>query len=268
MNKITFPNLNLEFNINPVATTVFGKDVYWYGIIIMTGIVLALILAHRKIKKMSELEKNYTKISWETFTDLVLLVIPIGVICARLYYCIFNWDYYGVHPEDIIKIWNGGLAIYGGVIGGVIAGLIFCKVKNIRYTELGDFCMPYVALCQSIGRWGNFVNGEAHGSRTDSFLKMGLSNEDGYFHPTFLYESICNFVFFLLLSRLYKKRKFSGQVFYLYFILYGIARFFIEGLRTDSLYIGNSSIRVSQLLSAILAGVALIIYVIKRIRAK
>lgn len=265
MNQITFPNLNLKFNIDPVAFTAFGKDVYWYGIIITCGILFALILMYKKIKRTSDFDKTFNRVTWDLITDLVIFALPVGIICARLYYCAFNWDYYGVHPEDIVKIWNGGLAIYGGIIGGVLAGLIVCRFKGVRYTELGDFCMPYLALCQSIGRWGNFVNGEAHGTQTNTFLKMGISGEDGYFHPTFLYESICDFIIFLILSKLYKKRKFPGQVFYLYFILYGTARFFIEGLRTDSLYLLDTGIRVSQLLSVILVFVALFIYIIKRI---
>ena len=167
MNKITFPNLNLEFNIDPVAFQVGGKEVYWYGIIIMSGILLALFLAHSKIKKMSDVDRAVRKLSWDLITDFVIFMIPIGIIGARLYYCIFNWDYYGTHMSEIIKIWNGGLAIYGGVICGIITGIVFCKVKKVQFLDLADFCIPFVAMCQSIGRWGNFVNQEAYGKVTD-----------------------------------------------------------------------------------------------------
>lgn len=270
MNKITFPNLNLEFNINPIAFEIGEKAIYWYGIIIVSGIFLALFLARNKIKKMSDNDRESRKINWDIITDLVIFMIPIGVIFARLYYCIFNWEYYSANPLDIIKIWNGGLAIYGGVIGGILTGFIFCKIKKLQFLDMADFCIPYVAMCQSIGRWGNFVNAEAHGSPTDSFLKMGINDFKDYYHPTFFYESICTFIIFIILSKVEKNKKFKGQAFYLYFIMYGIARFFIEGLRTDSLYLWNTNIRVSQALSLILAVASLIIYLYNRfeIRSK
>ena len=274
LKPITFPNLNLEFNINPVAFNLFGKDIYWYGVIIMLGIILAVYIAYTRLKKMPDVEKYSSKLSWDAFTDFLLVALPVGVIGARLYYCAFKWDYYGSHLTDIFKIWEGGLAIYGGIIGGVLVGIIFCKMKKIPIPEMGDFCMPLLALCQSIGRWGNFINREAHGTITDTFLKMGIYNNETnayeYVHPTFLYESICTLIIFIVLSIIYKKRKFVGQVFYLYPILYGISRYFIEGLRTDSLYIGNTSIRVSQALSLVLVLIFSIIYIFRRnnIRAK
>ena len=270
MNTITFPNLNLKFNINPIAFHIGDKAIYWYGIIIMSGILLALILAHHKIKKMNDIDKLSRKLSWDLITDLVLFMIPIGIVFARLYYCIFNWDYYGKNLLDIFKIWNGGLAIYGGVIGGIFTGIVFCKVKKVQFFDLADFCIPYVAMCQSIGRWGNFVNAEAYGEATDSFFKMGIDNSGVFYHPTFLYESVCTFLIFLILSKIDKNKKFIGQTFYLYFILYGVARFFIEGLRTDSLYVANTSIRASQALSLLLFVVFTILYIYKRfnIRAK
>ena len=223
---------------------------------------------------MSDIDKLSRKLSWDFITDMVLFMIPIGIICARLYYCAFNWDYYGSNPVEILKIWNGGLAIYGGIIGGIVTGFVFCKVKKVQFLDVADLLIPYLALSQSIGRWGNFVNQEAHGGVTDSFLKMGLYDSSAskyiYYHPTFLYESICTFVIFLILSKVDKNKKFVGQAFYLYFILYGIARFLIEPLRTDSLYIENTNIRVSQLLSAIFVFVFLLIYIYKRfdIRAR
>ena len=200
--------------------------------------------------------------------DLLMFMVPIGIICARIYYCIFKWDYYSAHPLEIFQIWNGGIAIYGAVIGGVITAFVFCKIRKIQFLDMADFCIPYLALCQSIGRWGNFVNAEAHGTVTDSFFKMGIQNSEinpmQYFHPTFLYESVCTFIIFLILLFVDKKKKFVGQAFYLYFILYGVARYFIEGLRTDSLYVGDTNIRISQLLSLILVFVFTILYVYKR----
>ena len=271
MKPILFPNLGIEVNVSNIAFTIGEKAIYWYGIIIMSGILLALYLAHNKIKGMNEIDRAPTRISWDFIVDLVLIMIPCGVICARLYYCIFHWDYFGSNPLDILKIWNGGLAIYGGIIGGFISGAIFCRSKRVSVPEIADFCMPYVALCQSIGRWGNFFNREAYGSETDSFFKMGIYNESlseyQYVHPTFLYESICTFLIFLILSKVYKNKRYSGQVTFLYFILYGIARFFIEGLRADSLYIWNTNIRVSQALSAILAIIAFLAFIICYIRS-
>ena len=254
MKPIIFPNLNLSFDISPVAFSIGNKDIYWYGIIITFGIVLALFLAWKNRKNQ--------KIKWDEVTDFVLFAIPIGIICARLYYVIFKWEYYSKNLAEIFKIWNGGLAIYGGVIGGILTAIVFCKIKKINFLELCDYCAPYLALCQSIGRWGNFVNREAYGQITESFLKMGIfdsvTKEYIFVQPTFLYESICTFIIFLILMKTNKNKKFSGQSFYLYMILYGIARAFIEGLRSDSLYLGN--IRVSQLLSLLFSTIFAIIY--------
>ena len=270
MNTITYPYLNLEFNINPVAIS-FGKvSIYWYGIIIMSGILLAMVLGYFRQKRLTESYKKETNINWDNICDLVLFMLPIGIIFARIYYCIFRFDYYIEHPSEIFQIWNGGIAIYGGIIGGIITGIVFCKVKKIKFWEFADFCIPYVAMCQAIGRWGNFVNAEAYGEETNSFFKMGLVNngQTTYYHPTFLYESVCNFLIFLILLLVSKHKKFSGQIVYLYFILYGFARFFIEGLRTDSLYLANTGIRISQLLSAVLFLTFLVLYIVKRIKAE
>ena len=221
---------------------------------------------------MSDIDRLSREFDWDDLVDLVLFMIPVGIVCARLYYCAFKWDYYSTHLLEIIKIWHGGLAIYGGVIGGVIAGFIFCKIRKKQFLDVADFCIPYLAMCQSIGRWGNFVNAEAHGINTDSFFKMGILNSEinpmEYFHPTFLYESICTFLIFLILLFVDKKKKFIGQAFYLYFILYGIARYFIEGLRTDSLYIANTDIRVSQLLSMVLVFIFTVLYMYKRLNVR
>ena len=174
--------------------------------------------------------------------------------------------------EKLLKYGIGGLAIYGGIIGGILSGFVFCKVKKLNFMELADFCIPYVALCQSVGRWGNFINQEAHGIETNSFFKMGLYEESmgayKYYHPTFLYESFFTLIIFFVLSYVYKSKKFNGKVFYLYFILYGLVRFFIEGLRTDSLYLGTTVIRISQLLSFILFFAFFVIFIKDTIKNK
>ncbi|MBR4111248.1 MAG: prolipoprotein diacylglyceryl transferase [Clostridia bacterium] len=245
MHPITFPNLGLELDINPVAFNVLGRDIYWYGIIIVFGIVLALILAWKN--------RDTYGISWDTLTDFAFIAIPVGIICARFYYVVFEWDYYKNNLSEIIKIWNGGIAIYGAIIGGIITAIIFCKKRKIKFLDLCDFCAPYLALCQSIGRWGNFANREAYGEVTDSFLKMGIFNdvigEYIYVQPTFLYESICTFIIFCILYSYRHNKKFSGEIFYLYMTLYGIARFVVEGYRSDSLYLFG--FRVSQVLALI-----------------
>lgn len=255
MKPITFPNLGLELNINPVAFSVFDVDVYWYGLIIVSGIILALILAWKN--------RDTYGISWDTITDFAFIAIPVGIICARIYYVVFEWDYYKNNLSEIIKIWNGGIAIYGAIIGGIIAAVIFCKKKKIKFLDLCDFCAPYVALCQSIGRWGNFVNREAYGEITDSFLKMGIydASIDNYIYvqPTFLYESICTFIIFCVLYSYRHNKRFSGEIFYLYMMLYGIARFIVEGFRSDSLYF--CGFRVSQILGltfAVVFGILLL----------
>lgn len=254
MKPITFPNLGLEFSIDPIAFSIGEKKIYWYGIIITLGIAFALFLAWKN--------RDREKIKWDTKIDFILCAIPIGIICARLYYVIFKWDYYSQHLIEIPQIWNGGMAIYGGIIGGIVTAFIFCKVKKIRFLELCDDCAPYLALCQSIGRWGNFVNREAYGQVTDSFLKMGIYDTTLqnyiYVQPTFLYESICTFLIFLLLMKVNKSPKFAGESFFLYMILYGIARAFIEGLRSDSLYWGP--FRVSQVLSILFSTIFAIIF--------
>ncbi len=246
MQPILFPNLNLSFNINPVAFNLFGKDIYWYGIIIVTGIIIALFLAKRDDGKYG--------LKWDDVTDFLMIGIIVGIICARIYYVVFNWSYYRNNLSEIYKIWHGGLAIYGVIIGGLIVAYVYCKKKNIKFLSLCDYLAPYLPLVQAMGRWGNFINREAYGSVTDSFLKMGIFDsglgEYIFVHPTFLYESICTLIIFIILFIIRNKRKFEGQIICLYFIMYGLARGVIEGVRTDSLMISN--IRVSQILSIIL----------------
>lgn len=259
---ITFPNLGITVDPNPVAFTVFGKDIYWYGIIIALGFLLAVIYMMRRAPVFG--------LTQDDVLDEVLWAVPIGVICARLYYCIFYWELYADNPISILYIWEGGLAIYGGVIGGAITILVVSRVKKIKTGTMLDIAAMAVLIGQIFGRWGNFMNREAHGVVTDSFFKMGLVDASGavtYYHPTFLYESVWNLVGFLALHFLTKKRKFDGQIFLSYLTWYGLGRVWIEGLRTDSLYLFSTGIRVSQLVAAlcvVIGGGALAFMLIKR----
>ena len=224
-----------------VAFELFGIPIYWYAILIVSAMLMAVIWCRFHDGRFG--------IKFDDLLDLAIVMLPIAIICARLYYVIFSLDYYKNNPEDIFNIKNGGLAIYGGIIGSVIVIAIFSKIRKVKILDITDFLVPVVALCQSIGRWGNYINVEAYGYETNLPLKMEII-EDGivkYVHPTFLYESICTFVIFIVLSIVSKKRKFTGEITYLYIICYSFVRFIIEGLRTDSLMLFNC--RISQILS-------------------
>ena len=239
--------------INPVAFKLFGLEVRWYGILIAIGAFLAINVAEKMGKRYNYKDGLYNLFS----SDLGIFVILLGVIGARLYYVIFQWDYYRENPGEILAIRNGGLAIYGGILAGLLATYIFSRIKKIKFMTILDCLAPAVPLAQAIGRWGNFINGEAHGGPTD--LPWGIMVDGIKVHPTFLYESLLDFFIFILLYFFVSKRqKFEGQLFTLYLIIYGCGRFFIEAMRTDSLYFGP--FRVSQLLSLILVVIGLIIY--------
>ena len=242
--EISFPGLGIE--INPIRSiNIFGFSIHLYGIVIALGLMLAVIYACRRSKQFG--------LKAEDLTDGVLFIVPFAVLCARLYYCIFEWDSYKGDFLRIFRIWEGGLAIYGGVIGAAIGILVFARVKKIRVGAVLDITSLGFLIGQSIGRWGNFFNREAFGAETNSILRMGLlnkyTNQITYYHPTFLYESLWNAAGFVLLHFLSKKRKYDGQVALLYVAWYGLGRTFIEGLRMDSLYWGP--FRVSQLLAAL-----------------
>ena len=200
--------------------------------------------------------------------DLAIIVLPIAIICARLYYVLFSLDYFLSNPSEIIRIKDGGLAIYGGIIGGIIVIAIFSKIKKLKVLDITDYIAPIVAFCQSIGRWGNYVNIEAYGYETNWPIKMEVieAGVTKYVHPTFLYESICTLAIFIILSILSRKRKFSGEITFMYIICYSFIRFFIEGLRTDSLMLFNC--RISQILSLALFIVFSIIMINKKIKYK
>lgn len=241
--------------ISRVAFSFMGIDVYWYAILITFAIVVGFIWARFNDGKFN--------IKYSDVLDLSIFMIPIAIISARIYYMIFNLNYYLNNPSEIFNFRNGGLAIYGALIGAILTILVFCKKKKINIFDLMDYLAPIIPLGQAIGRWGNYINIEAYGSETNLPLKMEIL-EDGitkYVHPTFLYESIGNFLLFFILIKISKNRRFKGEVVYLYFIGYSFIRFFVEGLRTDSLMLGN--IRVSQFLSIIIFIVLLTIYIYK-----
>lgn len=241
--------------MNPVAFTIFGVDIMWYGVLISLGVLLGVVFALRECKRIGFKEDD--------LLDFLLYAIPAAIIGARAYYVIFSWDFYSKNPDQIINIRNGGLAIHGALIAGVIVGVLFCKIRKIKVLELLDIVMPSVALGQAIGRWGNFINQEAHGGPTD--LPWGIIVNGQKVHPTFLYESIIDFCIFLFLMWFRKNKKTTdGQVLGLYLILYSAGRFIVEGLRTDSLmFLG---MRVAQLISlgSILLGVVLLVYLKKK----
>lgn len=243
---IGFPNLGLEFTLNRVACTVLGKDIYWYGIIICAGFILAALYVNSRTKDFG--------ITSDNLTDCLIICVPLGIICARIYYVVFEWGYYAQHPGEIIAIWKGGIAIYGGIIGTLIGLFVYSRVKKLSLASLCDLAAFGLLIGQCIGRWGNFMNREAHGAVTEAFLKMGLQDAAGvvtYYHPTFLYESVWNLIGFIGLHLFSKKRKFDGEVFLLYVAWYGLGRAWIEGLRTDSLYLFSTGIRVSQLVAIV-----------------
>ena len=264
---ITFPMLGEGFKLTFLPYfTVFGWRVYWYGVIIALGFLLAVLYAMKRTKDFG--------ITQDDLVDMLICAVPLAVICARLYYVVFYRESDGTNPYfdgnhdllDIVKVWEGGLAIYGGIIGGVLGCVVASKVKKLPFRVLADLGGLGLLIGQAIGRWGNFTNREAHGTDTTVPWRMGLvySFKTFYFHPTFLYESLWNVLGFLLLHFWSKKhRKFDGQVFLLYVCWYGLGRAMIEGLRTDSLYVGSTNLRVSQLIAILtcLLSAAIMLYV-------
>ncbi len=245
MSAITFPGLGLELN-PPRGFTVPGTDftIYYYGVIIALGLVLAVTYGLRRSKQFG--------LKQDDILDGVLWIVPLAIVCARAYYCIFEWENRFAHdPLSVFNIRTGGLAIYGGVIGAAIGIVIFSRIKKVSLPAVLDLVAIAFLIGQSIGRWGNFMNREAYGAPTESFLRMGLVVDGtlGYYHPTFLYESAWNAVGFVLLHFLSKKRQYDGQMALGYVAWYGLGRALIEGLRMDSLYLGP--FRVSQLLAAV-----------------
>ncbi len=260
INTVGFPGLGIEFNINPVAFNLFGKDIYWYGIIIAVGFALALWYALSQEKRV-----GFPK---DTVTDLVLLCVPVAIICARIYFVAFKWSDYAGDFLKMIAIWDGGIAIYGGLIGGFATGLIYCRVKKLNFYQVADVVAPSILIGQAIGRFGNFVNAEAHGGITALPWRMSIVEATGTFcyHPTFLYESLWNITGFVILHLLRKKKPFDGFFLWAYVLWYGLGRVWIEGLRTDSLMLGN--LRISQIVAGVCIIVSAVVIIIKWKKSK
>lgn len=268
--EVSFPGLGIKVMVNPVAFKLFGMEVYWYGIIIALGVVLCATLGFMHCKK--------NKFSSDLICDILLVSLPSAIVGARLYYVFCNWSYYSEDLKRIFDTRSGGLAVYGGVLGAFLGAYIMCRIRKIPFSTCADYCICYIPLGQAIGRWGNFINQEAFGTTTTlpwgmtssevvSYLKVNCPNLDSSMpvHPTFLYESLFNFGLVFLLLYVRNRSKHCYETTATYMICYGFIRFLIEGVRTDSLYIGSTNIRTSQLLSLILmiAGFLIVIYVRK-----
>ncbi|MFS0864021.1 prolipoprotein diacylglyceryl transferase [Fredinandcohnia sp. 179-A 10B2 NHS] len=240
--------------LNPVFLELGPLTIQWYGLIIGLGTMLALFLAIKESERRG--------MHKDTFMDLMLFAVPIAIICARIYYVIFKWDYYSQNPSKIIAIWEGGIAIHGALIGAVVTTIVFAKVKGLSFWKIADIAAPSIILGQAIGRWGNFMNQEAHGGPIGEehiqtfynvlpdFIMDQMNIKGTYYHPTFLYESLWSLVGFALLLWLRKVNLRRGEMFLTYVVWYSVGRLFVEGLRTDSLMLGD--IRVAQLISIVL----------------
>ena len=259
---ISFPNLGWEFTINRVAFSIGSFQVYWYGLIIATGLILALVYAHFSAKRYN--------VDGSKLMNCVFAGIITGIIGARLYFCIFKWDYYGSHPLEIFAIHEGGLAIYGGIIGALLGGLGVAKIQKMKFMPILDITMVGFLIGQGLGRWGNFFNQEAYGTPTD--LPWGMMSEGTLgetVHPCFLYESLWCLLGVAVLHFYGKYRqRYAGQIFYLYLVWYGFERMIVEGLRTDSLYLPfqlfGMDIRVSQVLSFAIFVTGIVLLIINR----
>ena len=248
------------FEITRSAITVFGFDIHFYGLLIALGVLLAVALAAHREGKM-----NLPK---DTALNIALICIPAALICARLYYVAFSWEYYAAHPAEILNVRNGGMAIYGGVIGGILAGYIYCRIKRIPFAKGLDLAAPSIALGQAIGRWGNFLNMEAYGAEVSNsalqFFPMAVQFEGSWHYAAFFYESLwcLLIVCFILIAERKGFFEKSGDIFLSYIFLYGVERAVVEGLRADSLMIGP--VRISQAISLLLVFAALIALLVRR----
>ncbi|MBQ3330548.1 MAG: prolipoprotein diacylglyceryl transferase [Ruminococcus sp.] len=263
MFHVSFPGLGInDLPVNRVAFSIGSFNVYWYGILIAIGLLLAVLYAYFNAHRY-DVDRN-------KLIDCVIVGIVTAIIGARAYYVIFKWDYFSAHPSEIIDIRDGGIAIYGAIIGALVGGLIMAKIRHMKFLPILDITMTSFLIGQAIGRWGNFFNQEAFGTPTDNVFRMVSENTGGVgVHPCFLYESVwcaLGFLFLFLFNR--KFQKYHGQVFYLYLVWYGLERTFVEGLRTDSLYLPfqvfGYDIRVSQALSAVLVIAGIILLIVNR----
>ena len=277
---VSFPGLGLEFDVNRVAFSLGSIPVYWYGILIALGFVLAILYASKRAKEFG--------VDADRMLDVIIGGAIGGIIGARAYFVLLRWDYYGQNLDQIINTRSGGMAIYGGIIGGLLIGLLMCKIRKVKALPMVDLVAGGFFIGQAIGRWGNFVNVEAFGSNTS--LPWGMASEtiSSYLaeheaelealgmnidpnmpvHPTFLYESIWCLLGFLFIAWYTKRRKFDGELNLIYLMWYGAGRAVIEGLRTDSLMIPNTSLRASQVLAIVMVIVATFIWLVKSSRVK
>ncbi|UUY77623.2 prolipoprotein diacylglyceryl transferase [Staphylococcus saprophyticus] len=252
--------------IDPIAFELGSISVRWYGIIIAMGILLGYFIAQASVKRIG--------FHQDTLVDIIFWSAIFGFIVARIYFVIFQWPYYVQHPIEIPMIWQGGIAIHGGLIGGFVTGIIICKQKNINPFQIGDVIAPSMILGQGIGRWGNFMNHEAHGGTVSKsflenlhipdFIINNMYIDGKYYQPTFLYESIWDVLGFVILILLRKHLR-IGDTFCLYLIWYSIGRFFVEGMRTDSLMLAGD-IRIAQLMSIILIIIGVVIMIVRRVK--
>ena len=258
-NYTTISLFGLEMN-PPRSLDIGGFSIRYYGMLIALGLILAVVYALKRRKQFGFTEDH--------IMDGVLCIAPFAIICARIYYCAFSWSDYAANPIRVLYIWEGGIAIYGAVIGAAVGVIVYCLVRKLNLPALLDLVSLGFLIGQAIGRWGNFMNREAFGAVTDSFMKMGLldstTGEMIYVHPTFLYESLWNTAGFIVLHFLSKKRQYDGQIALGYLAWYGLGRTFIEGLRQDSLYWGTW--RVSQVLAAVTCFIAVAVLLVNAFR--
>jgi len=241
---------------DPVAFTGFGSEIMCYALCVTGGIIAAALIVYWRAPKHG--------VDRDRLLNFILICVPVGIIGARAYYVLFNWDMYAGDISRILNFRGGGLAVHGGLIAGLAAGAVLCLIWKERPLNLMDLCVPAIALAQSIGRWGNYFNGEAHGGPTD--LPWAVIIDGQTYHPTFLYESIWCFALFLFLLFIDNRRKFEGQVLLLYGILYSCERFFVEALRTDSLMIGP--FKQAQVISLVIIILCVVCYIILRAKGK
>lgn len=272
MSEIRFPFIGITVTVDPVAFRIGSFEVYWYGILIAAAMILCGLLAVKQAKN--------NKFSEDLVYDVLLVSLPSAIIGARLYYVFCEWSYYSQDIRRIFDTRSGGLAVYGGIIGAVLGTYIMCRIRKLPFSTVLDYCIIYIPLGQAIGRWGNFFNQEAFGTTTtlpwgmtsqriSSYLAANCPDLDPSMpvHPTFLYESLCTITIFLLLMILVRPNSTHRyETTSVYMVLYGFARFFIESLRTDSLYLGSTNIRTSQLLSLILVFAGLIIILVSHLK--
>ena len=259
VNQISFPNLGISLSINRVAFEIFGVAVYWYGLLIALGLTLAMVYGYHESKRV--------KLETDDFLNMILIAVPVAILCARAYYVIFSWEMYRNDWVSVFDIRSGGIAIYGGVIGAGLTVFGYCRAKKISAPKVLDILAVGLLIGQCIGRWGNFVNGEAFGASCD--LPWAMTIQQGgrmvadSVHPTFFYESLWNGIGIAVLLLYKKMKEFDGELFCAYLSWYGLGRVWIEGLRADSLYIGD--VRVSQILAGLTAIVGIVIVIRMRL---